>query len=399
MFEEDTVFILGAGASNPYGYPLGSSLIEKIINNIEEDSIYLPISVSQSYSKCENFYKLDEVIQCRELYRDMVEDAQLSHQDTRFEHKSIFYKRYNLRDIEEFNNLKNRLHTFSPTSIDSFLSHNKSFSKAGKIMIVYSLLKNEDKDAFSGVNQDNWYSLLLNDLIANCADKPSSLLENKLDIITFNYDISLDFCIKKKLLSIESFKNKVDETDDRTIATKYLEEKLKIYHVYGDLNRFNELDNYGRFYSDSLKKENDIDLNCKRFSESLFLAENIRIIYEERREKDKELYYNIIKKAKNIVFIGFGFDRDNLDQLGLPRFFFDWEALLRQVNDGNRRRISVKWLNYKNKMTGLSRQFDGLDDGGGLKILNSNQRKIEIIESIAENISDAYQYDFKLFLY
>ncbi len=42
MFKKETVFILGAGASKPYGYPLGSDLIKEIIANIDNDCIYIP---------------------------------------------------------------------------------------------------------------------------------------------------------------------------------------------------------------------------------------------------------------------------------------------------------------------------------------------------------------------
>jgi hypothetical protein len=34
MFKEETLFILGAGASYPYGYPLGKALVIDIVNNI-----------------------------------------------------------------------------------------------------------------------------------------------------------------------------------------------------------------------------------------------------------------------------------------------------------------------------------------------------------------------------
>lgn len=41
MFYENTVFILGAGASFPYGYPTGKGLIQKIKHSIKNDKIIL----------------------------------------------------------------------------------------------------------------------------------------------------------------------------------------------------------------------------------------------------------------------------------------------------------------------------------------------------------------------
>lgn len=49
---------------------------------------------------------------------------------------------------------------FDPVSIDAFLRDHPAYSKAGKIMIVYSLLKHENKSAFTFNHEekDNWYS-------------------------------------------------------------------------------------------------------------------------------------------------------------------------------------------------------------------------------------------------
>jgi hypothetical protein len=418
MFKENTVFILGAGASNPYGYPLGAQLITDIVDNIEKDSIYVPIPnpnptgyYFNENDKGVNFYKLDWFNQNKETFQDMVKKTQISNQNDYFRHENTRYIKSKLNNIEEFNKLKIALNTFAPVSIDSFLSHNPSFAEAGKIMIVYSLLKNENKGLFSRSNEDNWYSFLLNDLISNCADKPQSLLEDKLAIITFNYDTSLDHCIEQKLLDIEVFKDTIDDTK-KTIAEKYLKEKLKIYHVYGSLSRESNCSissKYGDYYvnTKSNRRIDDIELNCKRFLDSLFMSKNIRTILGERSEKTyeeyKQKYLQIIENARNIVFIGFGFDRDNLDQLGFPREFSEWQSLLRplgiKVNGEKYRRLTIKWLNYDNRMSGLSRQFNRLDDGEGPRISAHVERRIEVIESTATRISDAYQNDFKLFLF
>ena len=50
MFRNKTVFVLGAGASKPYGYPIGRELIDDIIDNIERDKIFLPQRHGQSRS-------------------------------------------------------------------------------------------------------------------------------------------------------------------------------------------------------------------------------------------------------------------------------------------------------------------------------------------------------------
>ena len=52
MFKKNTVFVLGAGASKPYGYPIGSELIDDIINDLKDDSLY----VSPSKGVTNNFH-------------------------------------------------------------------------------------------------------------------------------------------------------------------------------------------------------------------------------------------------------------------------------------------------------------------------------------------------------
>lgn len=43
MFKSETLFILGAGSSYPYGYPLGKELVKHIIDNIKSDQILIPL--------------------------------------------------------------------------------------------------------------------------------------------------------------------------------------------------------------------------------------------------------------------------------------------------------------------------------------------------------------------
>ncbi|KTC84243.1 MULTISPECIES: hypothetical protein [Legionella] len=62
MFKQNTVFVLGAGASYPYGFPLGKDLMIEIIQNIENDSIYLPMlkTIAKKYYWNKNCGKLKQ---------------------------------------------------------------------------------------------------------------------------------------------------------------------------------------------------------------------------------------------------------------------------------------------------------------------------------------------------
>lgn len=50
MFSKSTLFILGAGASLPYGYPTGLNLVKEIINNIDKDEIFFPLRHSEPFA-------------------------------------------------------------------------------------------------------------------------------------------------------------------------------------------------------------------------------------------------------------------------------------------------------------------------------------------------------------
>src|ERR1039458_10590252 len=151
MIEKPTVLILGAGASKPYDYPLGSELKSDIIKSLK---IMLETNTGWvTELGCDN---------------DLIWDF-----------------------ISKF--------SASPrTSIDSFLNYQKKeFEKIGKIAIVDAISKCEDKNKFYPKN-DDWYTYLANFLFDCSFDDISN---NKIGIITYNYDRSLEFFLNYSLLA------------------------------------------------------------------------------------------------------------------------------------------------------------------------------------------------------
>jgi Fic family protein len=132
---------------------------------------------------------------------------------------NLSFTKIRIGQIKEFAGLKKSLNEFNPISIDTFLCHNKSHQEAGQTMIIYSLLKCENEKVFSywwqteredrsgnKIESDNWYCNLINDLLLDCSDKPEKLLDNKLHIVTFNYDMSIDYYLYDQLKNIGSIK-------------------------------------------------------------------------------------------------------------------------------------------------------------------------------------------------
>lgn len=444
MFNTKTLFILGAGASAPYDYPIGKQLIHNIIEDME-DYIFIPKYQSQKAppywnkndKKNDVLYDFSLCIEGFEQIAVYADESEQKHYEqcsddglfkiyyisksnpANYAHQ-VFFK-IKINQVDVFAELKKALEILNPVSIDAFLRDNPSYARAGKMMILYSLLKREDPLKFN-INQsdDNWYSFLLNDLISECADRPEKLSENKIKFITFNYDVSLDYFLHSRLKKIENFVKSDDKSNSP--ADSFLNE-LDIEHVYGQLYPLVNSDSYGKYIdiSEGNKLPNiqiswaggttqqsssqpltslKLIQNFKRFIFSFEQYNNIKTMYDERNnptERDQMIvkHKEAIQWAEEIIFIGFGFDRDNLNLLGIPDTLSEYTQML----PGK----TIRYLNYKGMMTSLSFEFENIQNERNAA-LSSNSRKdkskiINIIQSTADNISSAYQNDFKKFLF
>jgi hypothetical protein len=106
MIKEPTLFILGAGASKPYGYPTGRELRKQIIN----DSCTL----------------LGKVINRSRNMEDLV-------------------RKRHRREAKKF---VRAFEKSSVESIDKWLSQNPTFSYYGKIAITLCIIQNEVESVF-----------------------------------------------------------------------------------------------------------------------------------------------------------------------------------------------------------------------------------------------------------
>jgi len=438
MFNTKTLFILGAGASAPYGYPIGKLLIQNIIDDMK-DFIFIPKYQSNNsipyWNKNDKLYKFSECIEGFQQIAPYADESEQKHfeqsnndgvfgiyyvpKNNRFTHSHTYFFKTPIKNIDIFAELKNALEILDPVSIDAFLRDNPSYARAGKMMILYSLLKREDPVKFNiKKSTDNWYSLLLNDLISECADHPEKLSNNNVKFITFNYDVSLDYYLHSRLKKIENFVKIEGKTESP--ADEFLN-NLDIEHVYGQLYLPIDNNQYGKYFdlqeddqlsniptswtgdsSDDSPLPTSLKLiqNFKRFVFSFVQFDNIKTMYDERNnptEKDEMIatHKEAIQWAEEVIFIGFGFDRDNLNMLGIPDTLDEYNKML----PGK----TIRYLNYKGIMKSLSFEFEDIQKER-LAQLNAKTRKdkskiINIIQSTADSISSAYQNDFKKLLF
>jgi len=269
MIDKPTLFILGAGASQPYGYPTGKELRTDIIKNCLTD-----------------FDNLPDIQPSKELAVTTKDDR---------------------ARLEEF------INNFDGSylkSIDKYLSLNPKDATYGKFAIALSIFKKEreskDRENITDVSED-WFAYLFEKMTSSF-NKPKDyehFYENKIAFITFNYDRLLEH------LLYSSFYHSFKENREN-IAKKpndYI--PFPIIHVYDVVSPLS-LDSW---YNRSPNYRKDFFNNYETIKK---VCTNIRVIGEERSgENVKDQVKKLLPDYKRIFFLGFGYDQDNLGAIDL----------------------------------------------------------------------------------
>lgn len=190
MIKAKTVFVLGAGASMPYGFPSGAQLRESICGAHNEGhwlQDYLDKKVGIEPARVKEF--------ARAFLRSGV------------------------------------------ASIDSFLGRRPEFLEVGRYVIAAELAKKEIAARFeSDTIDDHWYRTLWNALIEE-VNSLESLSENQVTFVSFNYDRSLEHYLH------QATKNTFGKSDQDSLAAW---KRLRIIHVYGQLGDYHYHPGEGR---------------------------------------------------------------------------------------------------------------------------------------------------------
>lgn len=175
-----TVLVLGAGASLPYGYPLGGELRQKILQ-LNYQTVFGPIRVPKV---------LHQQVQ-----------AKMEHFREAFRHSQM-------------------------NSIDAFLGRRPEFQEIGKKCIAAVLLGCENVELLFTENskKDHWYKYFFNHLAKSDWD---DLAFADIAIITFNYDRSLEHFL---YVALQNAYGKSEEEARERLKL------LRIVHVYGALS-------------------------------------------------------------------------------------------------------------------------------------------------------------------
>jgi len=256
MIKEETVLVLGAGASMPFGFPSGRDLISKICEffkkDIESRKLILRISSSNPFA------------------------------------------------VEHAESFVSKLSQTPNVSIDEFLRNRPDFWEIGKIGIAAVLLEREDPDIAARV-ENNWYGLLFRELRKG-ASTFKDVLENKLSIITYNYDRLFEYLLSTYLRDSYDLTN-----SDCSLIFSPGSSKIQIIHLHGKTGDFEyqtNSSNYARY---------DMKLSSNKI---LRASSQIKIVHEniDKNQSFKQAHV-ALRYAKRIYFLGFGFDDRNLERL------------------------------------------------------------------------------------
>jgi len=259
MITEQTLFILGAGASKPYGFPTAYELRENIIKYFRERKIK------------------DETLG-RQFNQDI--DRQVTDFLTHF-------------------NLSNNI------SIDLFLSRNPQFSSLGKEAIITNIIDSESRNKLhKGIKfEENWYLSIFTFMMEGLSKQDSykAFAMNKITFLTFNYDRSLEHYL---YLSFRHSFPTISQSEIDKIMNQ-----IKIIHIYGKTGRLpwqNEY-NTGELILDY---GHGID-----FYRLQAMIKNIKTIEEREPIIEETPVYNEFMRARKVFFLGFSFADENMDVL------------------------------------------------------------------------------------
>ena len=181
MINKPTVFVLGAGASVDYGYPLGGSLIDLVISGLSE---------------------------------------------TGFLRRALLVQGYPDADLEGF---AKRLGGSRLTSIDAFLEKNvEQYQRIGKAAIAGTILLAEKGAATKlskGGIEGDWLEYVWNTMRASTT--VDTFPENRVTFVTFNYDR----LVENYLVAVVANAFNLDRSGGEALCARTFE----VHHLHGSI--------------------------------------------------------------------------------------------------------------------------------------------------------------------
>lgn len=273
------LFILGAGTSIPYDFSSGTGLVQSILENSQKGGLI---------------------------------------------HKYLTqYYGYDPETLRMFNKA---LAMSGQMSIDSFLEHREDLREIGKTIITIEIAYREYKSKlYEGFREDSGNSLY-HYLYRNMNAELNDFKSNKVAFVTFNYDRSLEYFLCYALM----YTHKIKYAKIAQVL-----ESIPIIHVHGKIGllAWEVTGSYNRIYENTYGT-NIISKNSDRDIQNLETISNkINIVSDgQPEEKLTGEIQQQLQKADEVIFLGFGYDEENLNKLGiLDSEFMEYTAVKRII--------------------------------------------------------------------
>jgi hypothetical protein len=307
-----TVFIIGAGASNEIGMPIGTDLRNSIIDILTGVKDCLNISsanISCYINKPEHIQKARDAI--------------------------IEYYKHELKEIDKIHSiLEDIIQSLEFTSsIDNLLydfRNSPDIQTIGKIVIVTAILKAENESALANPSEyDNikptlegtWYYSLFLELNKQAVLSEFIRRLNNIYFIIFNYDRTLEYYFYNAIMRF--YKTNPRETAD-------IVNNMNIYHPYGQIGFLDFQENAIKNSFGKIKSDNTLLLSSLI---KTFMLDNI--VNDEEYKKACDFLYD----SEKVFFLGFAFYPQNIDLL-YP------QKISRTERDEKTGVISVKTISF-----------------------------------------------------
>jgi hypothetical protein len=194
----------------------------------------------------------------------------------------------------EINKFTDTLRRSGKTSVDAFLEQRPEFIPIGKAAMACVLIQCEHEPYLFIRDGKSWYEYLFHQLDAQFED----FGQNRLSILTFNYDRSLEHFL------FTALKHSSGKSEDECAG------KLKtipIIHLHGDLGALPHTGaTLARPYNSNISPEM-LEIATKR----------IKIIHEGIENEQQFAQAEIIlSKSEVVCFLGFGYHPLNMERLG-----------------------------------------------------------------------------------
>lgn len=300
--DENTVLILGAGVSVPFGLPLGGELIENIAKQLKEELDF--------WERNSGGYNLQEALNASRYARDYFERPILGSVSYRaFDSRANNFDQSKIRlSVEKLKKLRELLNNQTSETIDDFIVQNPSYAELTKICIAVEFIKScyEYNDKNNVINlkpfsrreinkERNWVHLLINIIRQGISNKQvpphkQVTLKNKIQIITFNYDKVLEYVLELQFNNSEK------------MAEKKFTDYVDILHAHGECGELSE----------KLMEPASI---CLQWAQGIHVVNDKHV--PENITKVRAQAENIVRSAKELYFCGFSFSAPNCRLLGL----------------------------------------------------------------------------------